>query len=77
MGPVCESTDWLARDRALTLQPGDLLAIASAGAYAMAMSSNYNTRPRPAEVMVSGSVAYCVRKRETISELFASESRLP
>jgi len=77
VGPVCESTDWLARDRALTLQPGDLLAIASAGAYAMAMSSNYNTRPRPAEVMVSGSEAYCVRKRETISELFAGESRLP
>ncbi|MDQ3216040.1 MAG: diaminopimelate decarboxylase [Pseudomonadota bacterium] len=77
VGPVCESSDWLARDRALALHPGDLLAIASAGAYAMAMSSNYNTRARPAEVMVSGSEAYCVRQREAISELFASESRLP
>ena len=77
VGPVCESTDWLARDRALALQPGDLLAIASAGAYAMAMSSNYNTRARPAEIMVDGTKAYCVRRRETIGELFSTESRLP
>ena len=77
VGPVCESTDWLARDRALALQPGDLLAIASAGAYAMAMSSNYNTRTRPAEIIVDGTQPHCVRRRETISELFATESRLP
>jgi len=76
VGPICESADWLARDRALALQAGDLLAIASAGAYAMTMSSNYNTRARPAEVMVDGAHAYCVRQRETIDELFASESRL-
>ena len=77
VGPVCESADWLARDRALALQAGDLLAIASAGAYAMVMSSNYNTRARPAEVMVDGARSYCVRQRETIAELFAGESRLP
>ncbi len=77
VGPVCESADWLARDRDLALQSGDLLAIASAGAYAMAMSSNYNSRPRPAEVMIDGTLAYCVRRRETIDQLFAAESRLP
>ncbi len=77
VGPVCESADWLARDRHLVLQPGDLLAIASAGAYAMAMSSNYNSRGRPAEVMVDGAQSHCVRRRETIEELFATESRLP
>src|SRR5215203_3427974 len=71
VGPVCESTDWLARDRELALQSGDLLAIASAGAYAMAMSSNYNTRTRPAEIMVDGNQAHCVRRREAIQELFA------
>ena len=76
VGPVCESADWLARDRQLALQPGDLLAIASAGAYAMAMSSNYNSRRRPAEVMVDGVQSHCVRRRETINELFATESRL-
>ncbi len=77
VGPVCESADWLAHDRALALQPGDLLAIVSAGAYAMAMSSNYNTRARAAEVMVDGAHSYCVRRRETIAELLAGESRLP
>jgi diaminopimelate decarboxylase len=77
VGPVCESADWLARDRDLALQSGDLLAIGSAGAYAMAMSSNYNSRPRPAEVMIDGSHAYCVRRRETIDQLFSSESPLP
>ncbi len=75
VGPVCESADWLARDRELALQPDDLLAITSAGAYAMAMSSNYNSRPRPAEVMVDGVRSYSVRKRETINALFDAESR--
>ena len=76
VGPVCESADWLARDRALALQPGDLLAITSAGAYAMTMSSNYNSRGRPAEIMVDGARSQCVRRRETIEELFATESLL-
>ena len=77
VGPVCESADWLARDREMALQPGDLLAITGAGAYAMAMSSNYNSRPRPAEVMVDGMRSHCVRERETTRGLFALESRLP
>jgi diaminopimelate decarboxylase len=77
VGPICESGDWLARDRRLALAPGDLLAVNSAGAYGMAMSSNYNTRPRAAEVMVDGDRVYCVRRRETVAELFAGESTLP
>jgi len=77
VGPVCESGDWLARDRELALAPGDLLAVLDAGAYGMSMASNYNSRARPAEVMVDGSRAYEVRRRETVDELFAGESRLP
>jgi diaminopimelate decarboxylase len=77
VGPICESGDWLARDRVFGLAPGDLLAFTSAGAYGMAMSSNYNTRPRAAEVMVDAGRAYCVRRRETTAELFAGESVLP
>ena len=77
VGPVCESGDWLARDRPLVLQTGDLLAVTSAGAYGMAMSSNYNTRPRAAEVMVDGGRAFLVRERERAAQLFAGESRLP
>lgn len=77
VGPVCESGDWLARDRTLALEEGDLLAVRSAGAYGYTMSSNYNTRPRAAEVLVDGANAHVVRKRETIEELFAGESVLP
>jgi diaminopimelate decarboxylase len=77
VGPVCESADFLARDRMLALVEGDLLAILSAGAYAMAMSSNYNSRPRAAEVLVDGSTMHLVGRRETVGELFARESRLP
>lgn len=77
VGPVCESGDWLARERELALAAGDLLAVLDAGAYGMSMASNYNSRPRPAEVIVDGSQAYCVRPRETIEELFARESTLP
>jgi diaminopimelate decarboxylase len=77
VGPICESGDWLARDRSLALQDGDLLAVTSAGAYGMAMSSNYNTRPRAAEVMVDGGRAFLVRERERAAQLFAAESRLP
>jgi diaminopimelate decarboxylase len=77
VGPVCESGDFLARDRELALAEGDLLAILSAGAYAMAMSSNYNSRPRAAEVLVDGETMHLVGRRESIEELFARESRLP
>lgn len=77
VGPVCESADFLGKERPLNLRPGDLLAVRSAGAYGFAMSSNYNTRPRAAEIMVDGNQAYLVRKRETVAELFASENMLP
>jgi diaminopimelate decarboxylase len=77
VGPVCESGDWLARERQLALHTGDVLAVTSAGAYGMAMSSNYNTRGRAAEVMVDGSRAFLVRERERPAQLFAGESRLP
>ncbi|HTN67390.1 MAG TPA: diaminopimelate decarboxylase, partial [Burkholderiaceae bacterium] len=77
VGPVCESGDWLARERALALEAGDLLAIMSAGAYGMTMASNYNTRGRPAEVLVDGAQAHLVRRRETPDQLFALESTLP
>ncbi|ALP61784.1 MULTISPECIES: diaminopimelate decarboxylase [Paraburkholderia] len=77
VGPVCESGDWLGRERKLAVEPGDLLAIRSAGAYGFAMSSNYNTRVRAAEVMVDGDKAYVVRKREEVKDLFAGETVLP
>lgn len=77
VGPVCESGDWLGRDRSLAVLPGDLLAIRSAGAYSFSMSSNYNTRPRAAEVMVDDQNVFVVRARETVRELFAGESILP
>jgi diaminopimelate decarboxylase len=77
VGPVCESGDFLGRDRMLTLEEGDLLAVLSAGAYGMSMSSNYNSRPRAAEVMVDGGEAHLVRERETVSELMAREILLP
>lgn len=73
VGPVCESADFLARERRLVVREGDFLAVMSAGAYGMVMSSNYNTRPRAAEVMVSGSETHLVRRRETVDELFAGE----
>ena len=72
-GPVCESGDWLGRDRVLALQIGDVLAVLSAGAYGMAMASNYNTRPRAAEVMVDGDRAHLIRQREAIEALYADE----
>jgi len=77
VGPVCESGDWLGRDRELAIEPGDLLAICSAGAYGFVMSSNYNTRPRVAEIMVDGERARLVREREEVKQLFAGESILP
>jgi diaminopimelate decarboxylase len=77
VGPVCESGDFLGRDRALKVQAGDLLAVCSAGAYGASMSSNYNTRPRGPEVMVDGERFHVVRRRETIEELLLPESLLP
>jgi len=76
VGPVCESGDWLARERALAVEPGDLLAMMSAGAYGMTMASNYNTRGRAAEVIVDGEQVHLVRRREEPAELFALESML-
>lgn len=76
VGPICESGDWLARDRKLNLQQGDLLAIMSAGAYAFTMASQYNTRPRAAEIMVDGAQAHVVRPRESIQDLFSTETIL-
>jgi len=77
VGPVCESGDWLARQRRLSLRQGDVLALESAGAYGMVMASNYNSRPRPAEVMVDGGKYYVVRQRETLQDLLRGESTLP
>ncbi|MEP7274881.1 MAG: diaminopimelate decarboxylase [Betaproteobacteria bacterium] len=77
VGPVCESGDFLALDRALALAEGDLLAIRTAGAYAMAMSSNYNARPRASEVIVDGADTHLVRRRERIEALHADEATLP
>jgi len=72
VGPVCESGDWIGRDRALQVASGDLLAVLSAGAYCMAMASNYNTRGRAAEVLVSGTQATLIRRRETIDDQLLS-----
>ncbi|MGV7244124.1 diaminopimelate decarboxylase [Caballeronia sp. M23-90] len=77
VGPVCESGDWLGKDRSLAIEQGDLLAIFSAGAYGFVMSSNYNTRPRAAEVMVDHERARLVREREEVKDLFAGESIFP
>ncbi len=77
VGPVCESGDWLGRDRKLAVEEGDLLVILSTGAYGFVMASNYNTRPKPAEIMVDGKNVYVIRAREKTSDLFASETILP
>ena len=76
VGPVCETGDFLGKDRELAVEAGDLIAVRSAGAYGSSMSSNYNTRPRAAEVMVDGSKVQLVRRRETIADLYACESLL-
>jgi diaminopimelate decarboxylase len=73
VGPVCESGDWLGRDRDLNVRPGDVLAVLSAGAYGMTMASNYNTRSRPAEVMVEGQRHWVIRDRESLATLLAGE----
>lgn len=76
VGPVCETGDFLGKQRKLSLTEGDLLAIRSAGAYGFAMSSNYNSRPRPAEIVVDGNRIHLARERETLSELWSGEHLL-
>ena len=73
VGPVCESGDWLGRDRRLAVLPGDRLAVLSTGAYCMSMASNYNTRGRAAEVLVDGSQAHLIRERETADDQMRGE----
>ena len=77
VGPVCESGDWLGKDRELAVRAGDFVAVLSAGAYSMSMASNYNTRGRAAEVMVAGDAAWLIRDREPVAALFAGEHLLP
>ncbi len=77
VGPVCETGDFLGKERDLNIQPGDLLAVRSAGAYGFTMSSNYNTRARAAEVMVDGDKIYVIRQRETLEDLWRGEALLP
>ncbi len=77
VGPVCESADFLGKHRQLSLAPGDLLAVRSAGAYGFVMASNYNTRNRPPELMVDGDAVHVVRRRETIEQQLAPEALLP
>lgn len=77
VGPICETGDFLGKDRTLVLEQNDLLAVRSAGAYGFVMSSNYNTRTRVAEVMVDGDQAHLVRQREELSSLWALENILP
>jgi diaminopimelate decarboxylase len=77
VGPVCETADFLGKDRTLALEEGDLVAVRGAGAYGFTMSSNYNSRPRAAEVMVDGDQAYLVRAREQVADLYRGEQRLP
>jgi diaminopimelate decarboxylase len=76
VGAICESSDFLGKDRTLSLEQNDLLAIRSSGAYAFGMASNYNTRVRAAEVMVDGDQHYCVRERESFADLIRGESML-
>jgi diaminopimelate decarboxylase len=77
VGPVCETGDFLGKDRSLALEAGDLLAVFSSGAYGFVMSSNYNSRPRPPEIMVDRDKSYLIRKRETIEDLIKGENLLP
>ena len=77
VGPICETGDFLGKDRELSIEAGDLLAVRSSGAYGFTMSSNYNSRPRVAEIMVDGDKVHVVRERETIESLYANEHILP
>jgi diaminopimelate decarboxylase len=73
VGPICESGDWIGRDRQLAVQPGDVLAVCSAGAYCMSMASNYNTRGRAAELLVDGDQVHVIRQRESVFDTFQLE----
>jgi diaminopimelate decarboxylase len=77
VGPVCETGDFLGKDRELCLLAGDLIAVRSAGAYGFTMSSNYNSRPRVAELMVDNDNVHVIRKRETVDDLYRGECILP
>ena len=77
VGPICESADFLGKERELAIQENDHLAVLGAGAYGFVMSSNYNSRGRAAEVMVDGTQSHVIRKRETIESLWNNESLLP
>jgi diaminopimelate decarboxylase len=77
VGPICESGDWLGRERPLAVHAGDVLAVLSAGAYSMAMAGNYNSRPRGAEVLIDGRDVHVIRERESVRSLFANERLLP
>ncbi len=77
VGPVCESACVLGYDRTLAVKPGDLLAVLSAGAYSFVMANNYNSRNRPPEIMVDGTQAHVIRKRESFEQLIAGETQLP
>lgn len=76
VGPVCESGDWLGRDRALNIEQGEYLAVCSAGAYCMSMSSNYNSRPKAAEILVDGKSVHLIRERDSIAQMLAGEKLL-
>ena len=77
VGPICETGDYLGKDRALVIEAGDLLAVRSSGAYGFVMASNYNTRPRAAEIMVDGDQAHVIRQRESLTSLWQLEQILP
>lgn len=77
VGPICETSDFIGKQRQLSIKTGDLLAVRSAGAYGFGMSSNYNSRPRVAEIMVDGNTPYLIRQRETLDELMSGEHLLP
>ena len=77
VGPICETSDFLGKQRTLAIEQGDLIALRSAGAYGASMASNYNSRPRAAEVMVSGGEAHLIRRREAFAELWQFEQLLP
>ncbi|CAA6806754.1 MAG: Diaminopimelate decarboxylase (EC, partial [uncultured Thiotrichaceae bacterium] len=77
VGPICETGDFLGKERTLNIVAGDLLAVRSSGAYGFTMSSNYNSRPRVPEIMVDGDQMHVVRARETIDDLMRGEQLLP
>jgi len=76
VGPICETGDFIGKDRELAIAPGDLLAVRSAGAYGFVMASNYNTRCRPAELLVDKSDVHVVRERENLKDLWKGEHKV-